>query len=87
VTRKEKLELLISNKGRVFTVIFIKKDGSIRKMNCRIGVTNYLKGGSLKFDPTKRGLLSVFDMQKKSYRFINLDTIQSITMKGKRYNV
>lgn len=28
----------------MFTVIFKKKDGSVRKMNCQRGVTKYLKG-------------------------------------------
>ena len=71
----------------MFSVVFLKKDGTLRKMLCRFGVKKHLKGGSLKFDPIKRGLLVVFDMQKESYRMINLKTITNINMKGVEYNV
>ena len=57
--------------GKIFTVEFVKKDGTVRKMNARLGVKKHLKGGSLAFDPSERNLLPVFDMQKEGYRMIN----------------
>lgn len=62
--------------GRIFTVTFIKKDGSIRKMNCRMGVTKFLKGGKRTTDPNK--FLVVFDMQNNAYRAVNKETILEI---------
>ena len=56
-------------------------------MTCRFGVKKYLKGGELKFIPLERDLLVVFDMQKKAYRMINLNTISNITSKGVEYYV
>lgn len=80
-------EILEQSNGRVFTVEFIKKDGSLRKMNCRLGVKKNLAGGDLRYDPNDFGYLSVFDMGKKEYRMINLNTIQSIKSGGKEYLV
>lgn len=63
-------------KGRIFTVTFVKKDGSIRKMNCRTGVTKFLKGGKRTTDPNK--YIIVFDMQNNAYRAVNKETILEI---------
>ena len=87
ISRKDILHLLEQNKGNVFSVVFLKKDGSIRHMTCRFGVKKHLKGGELKFNPLERSLLVVFDMQKESYRMINLETISNINMKGVDYYV
>ena len=87
ISRKDILHLLEQNKGNVFSVVFLKKDGTIRHMTCRFGVKKHLKGGELKFNPLERSLLVVFDMQKESYRMINLETISNINMKGVDYYV
>ncbi len=87
INRRNILELLIKNKGSIFSVVFLKKDGTLRKMLCRFGVKKHLKGGKLKFNPIERSLLVVFDMQKEGYRMINLETLMSINMKGVEYNV
>ena len=71
--------------GQFFTATFIKKDGSIRTMNARCNVKKYKKGGKLAFNASEKGLLSVFDMVKMEYRFINLDTLISIVYKSKLY--
>ena len=87
INRIDLFNLLCKNKNNIFSVVFLKKDGTIRKMNCRFGVKKYLKGGSLSFDPIKRGLLVVFDVNKKAYRMINLKTITNVNMKGLEYYV
>ena len=87
IARKNILNLLLENKGHVFSVVFLKKDGSIRKMQCRFGVKKHLKGGKLAFNPLERNLLVVFDMQKEAYRMINLETLMTINMKGTEYEV
>ena len=65
----------------IFTVDFIKKDGTLRTMNCRLGVTRHLKGGELGYNAAEKNLLPVFDMDKGAYRIINVSTIQEV-----RYN-
>lgn len=69
------------NNGQIFTVVFEKKDGTMRTMNCRRGVKKHLAGGksTIKHKPN---LLSVYDMQAKGYRCINLETVVSIKTAG-----
>ena len=87
INRKKLLELIKKNKSNIFSVVFLKKDGTIIKMLCRFGVKKHLNGGKLAFNPLERALLVVFDMQKEAYRMINLETLMSINMKGVEYRV
>ncbi len=80
----DKRTLLSSSNGRIFTVVFTKKDGTIRKMNCRLDVKKHLKGGESTTAHIDH-LMTVFDMQAKGYRCINLDTIKSISLGGQTY--
>jgi len=70
---------------KIFSVEFIKKDGSIREMTARFGVTKHLKGGELSYDPSKKGYMIVFDMSKKEYRTINMNTLKRVTFSGIEY--
>lgn len=76
-----------SGRGEIFTVTFIKKDGTTRVMNARLGVKRYLRGGELPYDPIAKGLLPVFDLQKNDYRIINLNTILSAKVGGQEFIV
>lgn len=67
---------LLNSNGKFLTVTFKKKDGTIRVMNCRLGVTKHLKGGSSTLDPDK--YITVYDMQSKGYRAIAKDSILDI---------
>jgi hypothetical protein len=73
MTVQELIEL--TKNGNIFSVVFVKKDGTRREMVCRLGVKKHLKGGELKFDAKSRGLLPVFDMQKQAYRMVNTKTL------------
>jgi len=66
----------------IFSCHFIKKDGSLRKMVCRLGVQKGVKGVGMSYDPTEKGLLCVYDMQKLAFRMINLRTIVRLQIKG-----
>ena len=83
-----KLEKAIeSTNGKFFSVKFIKKDKSKRNMNCRTSVKKYLKGGINKTVDISNGYKTVYDMQSKGYRTINLDTIYEFTFQGITYQV
>jgi hypothetical protein len=69
---------ILESNGRIFTVTFLKKDGTIRTLNGRIGVTKYLKGGTSTLNPEE--YITVYDLQSKGYRAINRSTI--IDVKG-----
>ena len=53
----------------------------------RTKVTKGVTGEGMKYDPAKLGLRTVFDMQKRDFRMINLNTIQTITAHGETHLV
>ena len=69
----EMVKMVKSSQGRWFSCTFIKKDGSMRVMNGRIGCHKGIKGVGRKFQ--KENLVTVFDAQAKEYRMINVDTM------------
>ena len=87
INKREILNLLKDNKNLIFSVVFLKKNGELRPMTCKLGVKKHLKGGKLTYNPMERNNLIVFDMQKKDYRTVNLDTLMTINMKGEDYYV
>lgn len=80
MTEESVREAIDNSKGRIFSVLFVKKDLTERKMICRIGVKKHLRSGDLPYDPISKGLVSVFDMEKQEYRMINLKTIINISL-------
>ena len=76
---------------RFFGVKFVKRtDNSVRTMLCKLGVVNWggnkqITGSGLKFDPEAKRLLPVFDVNKKAYRMVNLETIMELRFGGKIY--
>ena len=72
-----------STRGRFFGVTFVKADGSLRNMTCRIGVSKHVSGRGLKYNPTDRGNVIVWDTSVKSYRTIKLDRLISLRFSGK----
>jgi len=80
-------KILSSNKGQFFSVKFVKKDGSIRKMTCRKGVKKGLTGGGAKYNPVEKGLISVYDVAKGAYRTVNFDTLLEFKLGGLSYKV
>ena len=90
ITKEEAKELVLNipyDESTFFTVVFVKKDKTLRTMNCRRGVKKHLRGGELGYNAKPKGLLSVFDVQKKGYRMINCETIKEIKYKGQHYKV
>jgi hypothetical protein len=79
--RKQKHDLIQSTNGKFFSVLFVKKDKTIREMTCRLGVKAPLRGGesTLKDYPQ---YVTVFDVSKNDYRAINLDTLIQIKTGG-----
>jgi len=75
--------------GTIFSLKFIKRsNGELREMVCRLGVKKHLatNGRERAYDPAEKGLLCVYDLQKKGYRSIPLENILEIRIKGKVYS-
>jgi len=61
-------DLIESTNGKFFSVQFIKKDGTVRNMVARTGVTV--------------GVIRIWDVQKKAFRSIPLNRINHIKFRG-----
>ena len=87
INKLEAYVKILATGGKLFTARFIKKDGTRRSMNCRLGVKRYLTGEGMSYNPLQKLLLPVFDMQVLGYRNINLNTMYSLIIDGIQYSV
>lgn len=87
ITIENAVKLIKSSNGSIFSVSFVKADGSLRDMTCRTGVVKGIKGIGMAYEPSEHGLLTVFDMQKNAYRMVRLDTLHRVTVDGRTYRV
>ena len=71
---------IYDSNGRFLTVEFIKKDGTIRKINGRLGVKKYLNGGNSTLDTNK--FIIIYDLKARGYRAINKNSILSVKTTG-----
>ena len=89
ISRVKAAQLMASTKGKYFSAAFRKKDGSLREMVSRTGVKKFRR------TPDKKSFASnldnpyflVYDIKKKGYRVINLETLLWVKFGGTRYNV
>jgi|TARA_R100000501_G_C2545751_1_gene62579 hypothetical protein len=87
INRDTAKQYIYETNGKIFSAVFTKKDGEKRMMVCRQGVHKHVKGVGLKFKPEEHSLIGVFDMHKKAYRFINLETLEKIKVSGTSYKI
>ena len=74
-----------SNK-KIFSVTFVKRTTKeVRKMNAMRGVRKGVKGAGHSFNPSEKGLLCVYDMQIKDFRFVNLNDVISFKANRKTF--
>jgi len=76
-------DIILSSGGKFVSVTFVKKDGSLRTLTGRLGVTKHLKGGVSTLDPNQ--YITIFDVVNKGYRAVNRETIQSVTFEGETH--
>jgi hypothetical protein len=62
-------------KGAQFTVVFVKRDGSVRRMRARV---QFADKSGLRFDPEPRALVLVHDIEKDAPRMVPLDRVISV---------
>jgi hypothetical protein len=71
--------MLNGSNGKFLTVTFKKKNGDMRTINGRSGVTKALAGGTRTTDPEK--YFTIFEAGN-GYRSVNYDTVSEIKMGG-----
>ena len=79
--------------GAVFSLVFVKKDLTLRCMTCRLHVMKGVKGTGRKgwLAQTVGGVidayakLSVYDLDKREFRMVDLSTVVRFTSGGRTY--
>jgi len=80
-------DLILQSKGKIFSVLFKKLDGTYRKMVCRLGVR---KGLSDPFEMAQQrkpydGRIVVWDVTNKAYRSFYVNRIAELKVRGMRF--
>ena len=73
--------------GKFFSATFIKKNGEKRTIHCRLGVKKYVNGKGLSYNQDNYNYLTVYDLQKKAYRTLNVNTLLTVNANNKNYLV
>ena len=88
ISTAEAIALIEKSNGKMFSVEFVKRTtGEHRKMVARLGVKKHLAGGDAAYNFAERGLVSVYDVQKKGYRAIPTESISTLTIGGSTYTI
>ena len=92
IDRDTAKQYIYKTNGKIFSAVFIKKDGEKRKIVCKLGVKKYVKGVGLKYKPEELGYIKVYDMlyartvdPERAYRLINEETLEQIKVGGRTY--
>ena len=89
INKDKAKQLIQGTKGQIFSGLFIKKDGTHRLINARLGVKKHLNPNARPrpYDPSKHDLINVYDMSNKGYRMINLNTLQKLIINKTIYKI
>ena len=88
ISKNEAAGKIRASNGKIFTATIIKRtNGERRELNCRLGVKKYVTGEGLKFEPSNKNLIVVFDMQKNGYRMINIDGLEALKIDGEEFTI
>ena len=78
-------ELIRFFANQIIVVYFVKRTtGEMRRMVCTWD-PSYL-ANDLRFDPTKKNLLQVWDTEMQAWRFISMDAVKKITVAGLEFD-
>lgn len=77
--------LLASSKGTMVGLTFRKKDGTVRRLNGRLGVSRYCRGRSDSNDTAK--LVTLYDVKNEGYRMVSLASLTEVRMRGTFYKL
>lgn len=73
--------------GRFFRMTYQKKDGSIRDLTVRTGVSKGVKGVGRAYDAADYGLVTVWEAGSESFKAIKPENILELSFQGKTYLV
>jgi hypothetical protein len=85
---REQLKYILKNsKGKIMTIAYRKKDGSLRTINTRTGVKKDITGKGLTYNPDEYGYVILWDLNKKAYRTVNVNTVTTLKGGGEIYKI
>ena len=87
ISREQLLAILKGKRGKMLTVAYRKKDGSLRIINTVTGVRKNITGAGLKYDPEKYGYVILYDLKAKGYRTVNMNTVGDVKMDKQVFTV
>lgn len=96
--RRERIrELIRSAGGRFASVEFVKRDGTVRVMQVQPACDRFHVKGEAGCPSGRQGaatralshpeLMPIFDVKKKAFRSINLDTVRKVRVDGLEFEV
>lgn len=72
--------------GKIFSCRFIKRsDGTVRRMVARTGVKIGVTGKGSAYDPEAKGLLTVYDMEKRGFRTIPSENVIEVHVRKEHH--
>ena len=86
INRTKAKELIKESKGKIFSTTFIKKDNTIRTLTSRTGKQYKSKTGKkAPYKPSDYNLIALYDMRKKAFRMLNLNTLITLSINKTKY--
>ena len=86
ITQHKAKELIKDSKGLIFSTTYIKKDDTIRTLTSRTG-KQYTSKTNRKapYKPSEYNLMPMYDMRKKAFRMLNLNTLITLSINKEKY--
>tara|TARA_R110001632_G_scaffold168285_1_gene286896 strand:+ start:1804 stop:2079 length:276 start_codon:yes stop_codon:yes gene_type:complete len=85
INRNKAKELIKDSNGLIFSTTFIKKDNTIRTLTSRTGKQYTPTGRKAPYKPSDYNLISLYDMKKKAFRMLNLNTLLTLSINKTKY--
>ena len=78
-------ELIKESKGKIFSTTFIKKDNTVRTLTSRTGKQYTPTGNKAPYKAEDYNLIALYDMKKKAFRMLNLNTLLTLSINKEKY--
>ena len=85
INKTKAKELIKESKGFIFAATFTKKDLSSRMMLARLGKKYTPTGRKAPYKPEDYNLIPLYDMRKKAFRMLNLNTLITLSINKQKY--
>lgn len=85
INKTDAKQLIEDSNGLIFAATFTKVDGSNRIMSARLGKKYTPTGKKQPYKPSDYNLIAAYDMRKKAFRMINLNTLIKLSINTIKY--